>query len=97
MGELGNKAMGKTKKAVGRATGDRDLEGEGRIQETTGKVQGGVRKGARKVEDAIDRMGQGLGDRQRAKRTARQTGKPAPEMHRKATRAEGEAEAVEGH
>ena len=97
MGELGNKAMGKTKKAVGRATGDQDLEAEGRVQETTGKVQGGIRKGARKIEDAIDSVGKGLGERQRAKRAARSGPSATSELHRTATRDEATAtESVEG-
>lgn len=70
MGEATNKLMGKTKRTVGRASGDRDLEGEGRMQETTGKVQGGVRKAGRKVNRGIDKVARKAGETRR-KRTAR--------------------------
>lgn len=74
MGEYTNKAMGKTKKAVGRATGDRDLERRGRTQEGAGKVQGGVRKAGRKVNATIDKVGDKMASKRRARPA---TGRPA--------------------
>lgn len=67
MGEYTNKAMGKTKKAVGEATGNQSFETEGRIQEGTGKAQGGVKKAGRSVEDALDKVGANLAQKRREK------------------------------
>lgn len=69
MGEFANKAVGKTKKAVGRVTGDRDLEAEGRIQEGAGKVQGGVKGAGRTVNRAIDKVGAKVSQARRKQRS----------------------------
>lgn len=74
MGEYGNKVMGKTKKAFGRATGDRDLEDEGRMQGGVGKVQGGVRKAGRAVNRGIDKVARKAG--RPARRPARRASTP---------------------
>lgn len=39
-----NKVVGGAKRALGEASGDRELKGEGRLQETKGGVQQGVGK-----------------------------------------------------
>lgn len=60
MGEIGNKAMGKTKKTVGRATGDRGLD---RVARKAGQAK------RRRVRPATRSRGSGsktrLGDRRR--------------------------------
>ncbi|MHB1262528.1 MAG: CsbD family protein [Thermoplasmatota archaeon] len=76
MGETTNKVVGKTKKAVGRATGDRDLETEGRMQEGAGKVQGGMRKAGNKGNRAIDRIGAKVAETRRRQRSNAE--RPAP-------------------
>lgn len=52
MGEYANKAIGKTKKAIGKVTGNRRFQTEGTIQEYTGKAQGGAKKVGRAVQRA---------------------------------------------
>ncbi|HUR24891.1 MAG TPA: CsbD family protein [Candidatus Thermoplasmatota archaeon] len=71
MGEYANKTVGKTKKAIGRATGDRDLEGRGRMQEGAGKVQGGVKTAGRKVNRALDKVGAKVSEARRRKASPR--------------------------
>ena len=46
-------AKGYTKKKVGKATGNRDLETEGKVQQAAGKAQEEIGKGHRKVEKAV--------------------------------------------
>lgn len=91
MGETSNKVMGKTKKAVGRATGDRDLEGRGKLQETAGKAQGGLRKAGRAVSRGIDKVADKAGEA-KARRGARPkaTGTARPATRRKTTTVEEE-------
>lgn len=43
-GEYADRAVGKTKELVGKATKDRDLEAEGKLQKTRGRAKGLVRK-----------------------------------------------------
>ena len=71
MGEYTNKAVGKTKKAVGRMANDRDLENEGRVQEGAGKVQGGVKTVTRKANRAIDKVGAKVSEARRRKANPR--------------------------
>lgn len=42
--EYEDRVVGKTKKVVGKATGDEDLEAEGELQEARGRVKRFVRK-----------------------------------------------------
>ncbi|MEA3190462.1 MAG: CsbD-like [Thermoplasmata archaeon] len=50
MGEYLNKAVGKAKRSIGRATGDRSLERKGTIQQGKGRLQGGVRHAKNALE-----------------------------------------------
>jgi uncharacterized protein YjbJ (UPF0337 family) len=49
MGDKTDRATGKVKETAGRATGDRDLEQEGRDEHAKGKLK----KGAKDVKDAV--------------------------------------------
>ena len=51
---------GKAKQAVGRATGDKDLEDEGVGNEVAGKAQATVGKVTRKTGEAIEKVGKAL-------------------------------------
>jgi uncharacterized protein YjbJ (UPF0337 family) len=62
VGGRGRQVRGHVKEAIGRATGDRQLEGDGKIDRGIGKVQ-------KKVGDAAAKM--------RADRTASKTRAPA--------------------
>jgi uncharacterized protein YjbJ (UPF0337 family) len=50
-----NEAMGKTKKKLGEATGDEQLEGEGAMQDLKGKGQKAVGDTKEAAKDALDR------------------------------------------
>jgi uncharacterized protein YjbJ (UPF0337 family) len=52
MGELIDKAKGKTKRVIGAATGDKSLEAEGHKDETKGKVKGVVEDVKHAVKNA---------------------------------------------
>ncbi len=61
MGEFTDKAKGKIKQAVGKATGNDDLVTEGKIDVAKGNIKGAVndvkeagKDAKRKVEDALD-------------------------------------------
>jgi uncharacterized protein YjbJ (UPF0337 family) len=49
-----DKAAGKTKEWIGKATDDEDLEREGRVEHAEGKVSGAVEDAKEKVEEASD-------------------------------------------
>jgi uncharacterized protein YjbJ (UPF0337 family) len=49
MGEKTDRATGKVKETAGRATGDRDMEQEGRDEHTKGKLK----QGAKNVKEAV--------------------------------------------
>jgi uncharacterized protein YjbJ (UPF0337 family) len=49
-------AKGYVKNKVGKATGDRDLEAEGKVQQGAGKVQEKVGEGRRKVGKAVKNL-----------------------------------------
>jgi uncharacterized protein YjbJ (UPF0337 family) len=49
MGDKTDRASGKLKETAGKATGDRDLEQEGRDEKSKGKLK----KGAKDVKDAF--------------------------------------------
>jgi uncharacterized protein YjbJ (UPF0337 family) len=49
---LANEAVGNVKQAVGKAVGNRRLEGEGMVQERKGEVQQAVGK----AKDAVKKM-----------------------------------------
>jgi len=51
---------GSFKEAAGRAVNDRDLEEEGRADQTGGKVQQGFGKARRKVGEAIEDIGEAV-------------------------------------
>ena len=55
-----DQAKGKTKETVGRALNDRDLEDEGRADNTGGKVQEGFGTAKRKVGEAIEDIGESI-------------------------------------
>lgn len=48
-------AVGATKEAAGKVTGNERLEAEGAVEKTAGKVQNAVGKGQDKLGDAIKR------------------------------------------
>jgi uncharacterized protein YjbJ (UPF0337 family) len=55
-----DQAKGATKETIGRATKDRDLEEEGNVDRTGGKVQEGYGKARRKVGEAIEDIGESV-------------------------------------
>ena len=54
MGELIDKAKGKAKEAAGAATGDRKLEGEGKVDQAKGEVKGAFEKVKQGVKEAVN-------------------------------------------
>ena len=56
-----DQAKGSVKETVGRAINDRDLEDEGRGDQTGGKVQEGFGTARRKVGEAIEDVGDAIG------------------------------------
>jgi uncharacterized protein YjbJ (UPF0337 family) len=52
-----DQAKGKTKKAVGRAINDRELENEGRADDAGGELKEGFGKARRKIGEAIEDVG----------------------------------------
>ena len=55
-----DRAKGTAKETVGRAVNDRELEPEGRDDQTGGKVQEGFGKARRKVGEAIEDIGEAV-------------------------------------
>ena len=53
-----DRAKGTTKETIGRTVNDRELEQEGRDDQTGGKVQEGFGKARRKVGEAIEDIGE---------------------------------------
>jgi uncharacterized protein YjbJ (UPF0337 family) len=56
MGEFANKAIGRTKRVVGKVTRNRSLQAKGAVQETAGRVQGA----GRRVRKAVRRTGRNV-------------------------------------
>lgn len=54
MGELSDKAKGKVKETVGVVTGNRKLEGEGKVDAAKGKVKGAFEKLKRDVKEVFN-------------------------------------------
>ena len=54
MGEWTDKAKGKVKETVGVATGDRQLEADGKLDSAKGKVKEVVEDAKRVIKDAVD-------------------------------------------
>ncbi|QSQ22221.1 CsbD family protein [Pyxidicoccus parkwayensis] len=54
MGEWTDKAKGRVKETVGTATGDRELEAEGKADTAKGKIKEKVEDAKRAVKDALD-------------------------------------------
>jgi uncharacterized protein YjbJ (UPF0337 family) len=54
MGELIDKAKGKVKETVGAATGDRKLEGEGKVDTAKGKVKAAFEKVKQDVKELVN-------------------------------------------
>jgi uncharacterized protein YjbJ (UPF0337 family) len=52
MGELTDKAKGKVKEVAGAATGDRKLEGEGKLDQAKGKVKEKIEEAKQAIRDA---------------------------------------------
>lgn len=57
-----DRAKGATKETVGRALNDRDLENEGQADKTKGSVKEGFGKARRKVGEAIEDIGESIGE-----------------------------------
>ena len=55
-----DRAKGAAKETVGRAVNDRDLEEEGRADQTGGKIQEGFGKVKRNVGEAIEDIGEAV-------------------------------------
>jgi uncharacterized protein YjbJ (UPF0337 family) len=55
-----DQAKGTAKEAVGRTINDRELEEEGRADQTTGDVREGFGKARRKVGEAIEDIGEAV-------------------------------------
>lgn len=60
MGGEVDKAAGRVKEAAGDLTGDKDLKGEGAVQEAAGNVKDAGSKLGDKVKDAADSVGDKL-------------------------------------
>jgi uncharacterized protein YjbJ (UPF0337 family) len=56
-----DKAKGAVKETVGRVINDRDLEDEGRDDQTGGKVQEGFGTARRKIGEAVEDIGDAIG------------------------------------
>ncbi|HZI16253.1 MAG TPA: CsbD family protein [Myxococcus sp.] len=54
MGEWTDKAKGRVKETVGVATGDRELEAEGKRDTVKGEIKGKVEDAKRVIKDALD-------------------------------------------
>jgi uncharacterized protein YjbJ (UPF0337 family) len=54
MGELLDKAKGRIKETAGVATGDRELEAEGKTDTAKGETKGKFEDAKRAVKDALD-------------------------------------------
>jgi uncharacterized protein YjbJ (UPF0337 family) len=54
MGEWTDKAKGKVKETTGAATGNRDLEAEGKKDTAKGKAKGAFEDAKHAVKDALD-------------------------------------------
>ncbi len=54
MGELIDKTKGKVKETVGVATGDRELEAEGKVDTAKGNVKGAFEKVKQKLKEVVD-------------------------------------------
>ena len=54
MGEWTDKAKGRVKETAGAATGDRDLEAEGKKDTAKGHIKGAVEDVKRVIKDATD-------------------------------------------
>lgn len=54
MGEWTDKAKGRVKETAGVATGDRELEAEGKRDTTKGEIKGKVEDAKRAIKDAVD-------------------------------------------
>ena len=55
-----DQVKGRTKEGIGRVLDDDELEGEGRAENTGGKIQEGFGKARRKVGEAIEDVGDAL-------------------------------------
>lgn len=53
---VANEAMGNVKQGVGRATGNKKLEGEGVAQEVKGETQQAIGKGKEAAKKAADKV-----------------------------------------
>lgn len=53
---LANEAVGNTKQAIGKATGNTKLQGEGKAQELKGEAQQAVGGAKQTVENAADKV-----------------------------------------
>lgn len=53
---LANEAIGNAKQGIGRATGDRQTEAEGVVQERKGEAQQTIGKAKDAVKNTIDRV-----------------------------------------
>jgi uncharacterized protein YjbJ (UPF0337 family) len=56
MGEWTDKLKGRVKETVGTATGDRELEAEGKKDTLKGEVKGKVEEAKRVIKDADDEV-----------------------------------------
>lgn len=54
MGEWTDKAKGRVKETVGVATGDRELEAEGKRDTAKGEIKGKVEDAKRVIKDALN-------------------------------------------
>ncbi|QDE71739.1 MULTISPECIES: CsbD family protein [Myxococcus] len=54
MGEWTDKAKGKVKEVVGVASGDRELEAEGKRDSAKGAIKGKIEDAKRAIKDAVD-------------------------------------------
>lgn len=56
MSSTSDKILGKTKYAVGRATGNKELQAKGKMQETRGNIKDKISYTGEKMTDKIDDM-----------------------------------------
>lgn len=56
MAEFKNKALGKTKRVIGKYTGNRSLQAKGAVQEFAGRAEGAARNIGRDVKRGVSKV-----------------------------------------
>ncbi len=56
MGEVSDKISGKTNQVIGKATGDKQTQGKGKAQETSGKLKSKAKDAGRALSQKADKV-----------------------------------------